>query len=442
MKEEEDINLISLIGIVVGLALLVLFAFKGSSLVWAAPLAAMVVALTGGLDLLPAYLENYMGGFVGFTQTWFPTFMLSAIFGKILETSGAAQSLTIWIVDKLGRDKAIFISLIAGGILAYGGISGFVIIFTMYPIVLSLFKEADIPVRLIPATIMVGAFQFAMVAPGAPTIQNLIPGNHFGTPPGSAPVIGWTSSLLMFLLAFLWLQYRAKSLKANGEGYTEPVTDVGEIATEDLPNPIFSSLIPFVFILIFLNLFGQAIETSLIVGILTALIFNFSSLRKQKESLRKVFNIGAKSSISAIINTSAAVGFGTVVQAVPGFEVLTDAVLGLSANPLIGMTIAVNILAGATGSASGGLEIALSSLAGRFIEASEVTGINLEVFHRISTMSSGGLNTMPHDGAVVTYLDYSGVSHKAGYFDMFITSGLIPVLVTIIAIIMGSLGVV
>lgn len=434
--------MISLIGIIVGLVMLVLFAFKGSSLVWAAPLAAMVVALTGGLDLLPAYLENYMGGFVGFTQTWFPTFMLSAIFGKILETSGAAQSLTVWIVEKLGRDKAIFISLVAGGILAYGGISGFVIIFTMYPIVLTLFKEADIPVRLIPATIMVGAFQFAMVAPGAPTIQNLIPGNHFDTPPASAPIIGWTSSLLMFILAFLWLQYRAKKFKENGEGFTKPVNDIEEISSEELPNPIISTLLPFIFILVLLNVFGQAIETSLLAGILAALVFNFSSLRKQKESIRGVFNVGAKSSISAIINTSAAVGFGTVVQAVPGFEVLTDAVLGISNNPLIGMTIAVNILAGATGSASGGLEIALSSLAGRFIEASEVTGINLEAFHRISAISSGGLNTMPHDGAVVTYLDYSGVSHKKGYFDMFVAAGLIPLLVTIIAIIMGTLGIV
>lgn len=434
--------MISLIGIIVGLALLVFFAFKGSALVWAAPLAAMIVALTGGLDLLPAYLETYMGGFVDFTQTWFPQFMLSAIFGQLLESSGAAQSLTIWIVEKIGRGKAILVSLIAGGLLAYGGISGFVIIFTMYPIVVTLFKEGDIPIRLIPATIMVGAFQFAMVAPGAPTIQNLIPGDHFGTPPTSAPIMGLISSTIMFILAFLWLQYRVKSLKEKGEGYTEPKNEVEEVAEEDLPNPFLAAFLPFIVILVFLNLLGQEIETSLVAGNLVALIFNYTYLKKQDQSIKKVFNVGARSSISAIINTSAAVGFGTVVQAVPGFEVLTDAVLGLSSNPLIGMTIAVNVLAGATGSASGGLEIALSALAGRFIEASEATGINIEAFHRVSAISSGGLNTMPHDGAVVTYLDYSGVSHKAGYFDMFITAGAIPILVTVLAIIMGTIGII
>ena len=181
----------SLGGIVVGLALLIWFAFRGKSLIWAAPICAMVVALTGGLDLLSAYTVSYMEGFVGFVKDWFPAFLLSAIFGQIMEDSGGAQAITKAIVRRLGRNKAIFVSVLCGGVLAYGGISGFVIIFSMYPIVLGLFREADISRRLIPATVMAGAFTFAMSSlPGTPTIQNLIPGEYFGTPPTAAPVMG------------------------------------------------------------------------------------------------------------------------------------------------------------------------------------------------------------------------------------------------------------
>ena len=172
--------MLSLVGIIVGLALLIFLAFRGKSLLWAAPVCALLVAFTGGLDMFTAYTQNYMEGMVGFVKEWFPAFMLGAIFGQIMQDSGGAVSLTKAVVKLVGRDKAIFASVLCGGVLAYGGISGFVIIFSMYPIVLGLFKEADITRRLIPATIMTGAFTFAMSAmPGTPTIQNLIPTEYF-----------------------------------------------------------------------------------------------------------------------------------------------------------------------------------------------------------------------------------------------------------------------
>ncbi len=358
----------SLAGIVIGLALLIWFAFRGKSLIWAAPICAMVVALTGGLDLLPAYTVSYMEGFVGFVKNWFPAFLLSAIFGQIMEDSGGAQAITKAIVRRLGRNKAIFVSVLCGGILAYGGISGFVIIFSMYPIVLGLFREANISRRLIPATVMAGAFTFAMSSlPGTPTIQNLIPGEYFGTPPTAAPVMGVICSIVMFVGPILWLSYRAKKLRSCGEGYS-----------------------------------------------------------------------GCQSAVSAVMNTAAAVGFGSVVKLSPGFATLEAMVLGIEGSPLIAESVAINLLAGATGSASGGLRIALDALAPSFIRMSETSGIPLTAFHRVGAIASGGLNTLPHDGAVVTYLSYCKIPHKKGYFDMFIVAGAIPIIANIVAIILGT----
>ena len=437
--------MISLIGILVGLALLVLFAFKGKSLLWAAPLCAMLVALTAGLDLLPAYIDTYMTGFVGFTKNWFPAFMLSALLCQLMQDSGAAQSLTKSLVNLMGKKHVIFVCCLAGGILAYGGISGFVIIFSMYPIVLGLFRAANITRRLIPATIMVGAFQFAMSAPGSPTIQNLIPGEHFGTPPMSAPFMGAICAVFMFVAAVLWLTYRAKKFQAAGEGFTEPENAPKELPEDKLPNPL-TILIPFVAILILLNVLRWHIVTCLVIAIvLTIILLVINGLVKKEKYLQNIgesFNKGSMSAVSAVMNTSAAVGFGSVVGVTVGFKVLEGWVLGIGGSPLISLSIAVNILAAATGSASGGMQIALNAMAEKFITMSQTSGVPLEAFHRVSAIGCGGLNTMPHDGAVVTYLDYCKVTHQKGYFDMFISAGLIPVLANILAIILASVGIV
>lgn len=436
----------SLAGIILALALLIFFAFRGKSLIWAAPICAMLVALTGGLDMLTAYTVSYMEGFVGFVKDWFPAFMLSAIFGQIMEDSGGAQAITKAIVRLLGRDKAIFVSILCGGVLAYGGISGFVIIFSMYPIVLGLFREADISRRLIPATVMAGAFTFAMSSmPGTPTIQNLIPGEYFNTSPMAAPVMGIVCSLVMFLGPILWLNYRAKKLRKQGEGYTDPADIPEETPDSELPNA-WLCLLPFVVILVLLNVLKQHIVVSLLAGtlVILALLLVSGAIRKKKyiKNIGETFNKGCLSAVSAVMNTSAAVGFGSVVKLSPGFAVLEAMVLGIQGSPLIAESVAINILAGATGSASGGLRIALDALAPNFIQMSQSSGIPLEAFHRVGAIACGGLNTLPHDGAVVTYLSYCKIPHKKGYFDMFMVAGAIPILANIVAIILGTLGIV
>lgn len=209
-------------GIFLGLALLMFLAYKGMSIIWVAPITALVVALTGGLELIPAYTDTYMTGFVGFAKSWFPVFMLGAIFGKIMDETGAARSVAHFVVELIGKKFAILAVVLAAAVLTYGGISLFVVVFAIYPIAIALYREANITRRLIPGAIALGAFTFTMTAlPGSPQIQNLIPIQYFDTTAAAAPIMGLVGAIIMLGGGMAWLTYREKQYTAKGVVYTE-----------------------------------------------------------------------------------------------------------------------------------------------------------------------------------------------------------------------------
>ncbi|SDI28375.1 H+/gluconate symporter [Alteribacillus persepolensis] len=424
-------------GIILGLIVLMALAYLGWSIIWVAPIAAGVVAWTGGLDLLEAYTDTYMGGFVGFAKSWFPVFMLGAVFGKLMEDTGMARSVAVAFTKVIGTKRAILGVLVSCAVLTYGGVSLFVVVFAVYPLALTLFREANISRRLIPGTVALGAFTFTMTAvPGTPQIQNLIPTEHFGTNAMAAPVMGIAAAIVMAVGGYLYLRWREKQLTAKGETYTEP-KDNNVFNAEGAAPPFMLSIIPLLTVLVTLNVFNWDIVVALLSGIILIMLLNLSKFK----GFIKSINEGAGGSVIAIINTSAAVGFGTVVQAVPGFERLTALLMGIRGNPLISEAVAVNILAGATGSASGGMGIALEALGVRYYEIAMETGIDPEAFHRVASLASGGLDALPHNGAVLTLLTITGMTHKDSYKDIFVVAVLIPVLSVGVAILLASLGI-
>ncbi|GAA0440018.1 GntP family permease [Lentibacillus halophilus] len=424
-------------GILLGLVVLMVLAYLGWSIIWVAPIAAGVVALTGGLDLLNAYTDTYMSGFVGFAKSWFPVFMLGAVFGKLMEDTGMARSVAVALTKLIGTKRAILGVLASSAVLTYGGVSLFVVVFAVYPLALSLFREANISRRLIPGTVALGAFTFTMTAvPGSPQIQNLIPTDYFNTTAMAAPVMGIAATIIMAVGGYFYMRYREKQLTANGEYYTEP-QDKSVINMEgDTPNFLLS-LLPLLTVLLTLNVLGWDIVVALMSGIVLIMLLNLPKFK----GFVKAINAGANGSIVAIINTSAAVGFGTVVQAVPGFNRLTELLMGIKGNPLISEAVAVNILAGATGSASGGMGIALESLGSKYYEIAMNTGINPEAFHRVASLSSGGLDVLPHNGAVLTLFAITGMTHKDSYRDIFVVGIVIPVISVAVAILIASMGI-
>jgi len=428
-----------MLGILLGLVLLIVLAYRGWSIIWIAPICAGVVAIFGGLDLLDAYTNTYMQGFVDFTKNWFPVFMLGAIFGKLMEFSGMAQSVAQGIIKVFGERQAIVGVIMASAVLAYGGISVFVVVFAVYPLAVSMFRQADIPRKLMPATIIAGMMTFAMTAlPGTPQIQNLIPTAYFNTTAAAAPFMGLAASLVMGAGSYFYLKRRERNLKKAGYGFHELEKD-SEAKGKLINNPphIILSLLPLASVIITLNVLNWDIVVCLLVGILWIILFSLNKIKDLIPSL----NQGASDSVMAMINTSAAVGFGTVVGVVPGFQKLSDFILGIEANPLISMAVASNLMSGATGSASGGLGITMEALGQKYNEIAAVSGIAPEAFHRIASIASGGLDALPHNGAVITILIVTGLTHKESYRDIAIIAIAFPILALIPAILLASVGI-
>ncbi len=425
-------------GIILGLVLLMFLAYRGYSILWVAPVCALVVGLTGGLNVLDMYKETYMAGLAGYVKSWFPVFMLGAIFGHLMDYTGAAKSIAHWLTSKLGAKRAIIGVVVGCGVLTYGGISLFVVVFAMYPLALELFREANITRKLIPGAIALGSFTFTMTAiPGTPQIQNIIPTTYYGTTATAAPIMGTVAAVLMFVLGVMWLQRRERKFTAAGDVFTEPKGKAAvEVDYSDLPNP-FLSFLPLIAVIVTMNVFDIDIIVALLAGIILSMLISFNKY----QGFTKSISNGAVGSITAILNTAAAVGFGTVVKAVPGFAVLTGILLNVPGTPLISEAIAVNLLAGATGSASGGMSIALEALGEKYLAIAQQTGIDPAAFHRVASLASGGLDTLPHNGAVLTLLAVTGMTHKDSYIDICMTSLVLPLVSSIPAILLGSLGI-
>jgi len=426
-----------MLGIILGLLVLMILAFRGWSVLWAAPIAALIVALLNGIDLLGAYTVSYMHGLAGFLINWFPLFMLGAIFGRLMDYTGMARSIAVGLSNLIGKKRAILAIVVSCAVMTYGGISLFIVVFAIYPLALNMFREANISRRLMPAAIGLGAFCFTMTAlPGSPQIQNLIPIPYFHTTALAGPVMGITAAVIMAVFGYLYLIYRQNKLTTNGELFTEPKEEQESDIDETLPN-VWISLLPLALVLLSFNLLGFHIIAALLCGIALILVLSYKKFR----GYIKAINEGAKDSLLAIMNTSAAVGFGAVVQSVPAFTDLANILTDIPGTPLISLAVTVNLLAGVTGSASGGLGIALTALGEQYYEMALQTGISPQAFHRVATLSSGVLDLLPHNGVVLTMFAVTGLTHKECYKDLALTAIAIPLIALIVAIALASLGI-
>ncbi len=461
--------MIGLIGIVLSLVLLIYLAYRGINVLLLAPLLATVAVLfAGGIPVLASYTQIFMVSLGKYVAQFFPLFMLGAIFGKLMDDSGSARVIANWIVDRVGDQRAILAVVLACAILTYGGVSLFVVAFAVFPISVALFRHARVPKRLIPGAIALGSFTFTMTAlPGTPTIQNAIPAPFFGTTAFAAPGLGIIAALIMFGGGMLWLNRRAASAKAAGEGYGQ---DDGPGAAAPQPDaavagPSFLVAIAPIVVVIAANYvvayhvlpvldtsylaeekWGAssitsvrgiwAIIVALVVAILLTAALNWAAFR----DLRRSLNEGTLGSMLPIFNTASEVGYGATIASLPAFILIRDAVLNVApGNPVISLAVAVNVLAGITGSASGGLSIALQTLGPTYVELADRFGISLELMHRVATLSSGGFDALPHNGAVITLLGICGLTHRQSYADIGMVAVVIPVAALVVVIVLGTM---
>jgi len=454
--------MLGVFGILLSLGLLMYLAYRGISVIILAPLLAMLaVVLAGeGTQMLGIYTQVFMVKMGGFAIKYFPIFLLGAIFGKLMEDSGSAKSIAQTIINKLGQHHSVFAIVASCGLLTYGGVSVFVVAFAVYPLAAALFKEADMPKRFVPASIALGAFTFSMTAlPGTSQIHNIIPVSYFGTDMYAAPIIGLVAGFSIMLTGIWWIKRRVNKFKSEGYGENhsqEPVID--HELNQKLPG-IWVALIPVAIVVIsnfvlqkmviptwdtdYLNTakFGfidpdklvsiWSMIIALILAILAVVIINWNRLRNVNTSMTK----GAIGSMLPTFNTASEVGYGATIASLAAFTLVKEAVVNISPNnPLISEVVAVNVLAGITGSASGGLTIALEALGSTYAEMAAQFGINPEWMHRLASMASGGFDSLPHNGAVITLLTICGLSHKQSYKDIAMVSLGIPVAITALTV--------
>lgn len=491
---------LGLVGILVSLILLITLAYRGVTIVLAAPISALVALLFSGAPILANYTEVFMPALANFIGQYFPMFLTGAIFGRLMTMAGYARDIAQTITRWLGPKRAILATVLTTALLTYGGISVFVVVFVMFPLARELFRQADIPRRLIPGAIALGALTFTMTAiPGSPQVQNIIPGQAFQTNTFAAPGLGILGGTLIFLLGMVWLEFRKRQLARRGESFSDPTvaerrsgslvsvgsasggSDSGTAASSEpaatsseavkTPEPAHTDpeaaertlvppnhVVPFIpVLLVFVVNFGcimwlfpsmdwghlqdeqyggitlddrqgiWAVLCALLTAILSILALNSSRIRTLIRGLAD----GAKNAMMPIFNTASEVGYGAVIASLAAFVIIRDGIFAVSDNALVASALSTSVIAGVTGSASGGMTIALNALGEDLRALAADQGISMEVMHRITAMASGGLDSLPHNGAVITLIIVCGMTHREAYKDVGVISLVIPVAVTI-----------
>jgi H+/gluconate symporter-like permease len=477
-----------LVGILVALGLLTWLSFRGWSVLLLAPAVAMVAAAFAGEPLLAHWTQTFMGSAAQFVAQFFPIFLLGALFGKLMDDSGSVHAIAHFMSGRLGQRRAILAVVLAGALVTYGGVSLFVAFFVLAPMARELFRAANIPHRLMPAAIALGTSTFTMSAmPGTPAIQNTIPMPFFGTTPFAAPGLGIVAAAMMFVVGLGWPISAGPSPRKSGEGYsrgaelgTGAVADdqfIRERATSshefdpaeivhgkrsDMPPPIGTAIVPLL-VVVGVNLLmsvlilprldfsflararwggtslaGVAGVWSVAVALAAATAMLVALNRARLTDLRASMDAGANASVLPIFSVASLVGFGAVVAALPAFALVRDWVLSISGGPLVSLAIATNVLAALTGSASGGLTIALDALGDTYLQIAQTNHIDPALMHRIAVIGSGTLDSLPHNGAVVTLLAVCGSTHRNSYFDMVVACIVGPIIALAVVIVLGS----
>jgi len=480
---------LGLVGILLALAFLIALAYRGWSVLLLAPVAGLIAAAAAREPLLAHWTQTFMGAAAKFLAEFFPLFLLGALFGKLMDDSGCVRAIASLMTERLGPRRAMLAVVLAGAIITYGGVSLFVAFFVLAPMAQSLFQAADIPRRLMPAAIVLGTSTFTMSAlPGTPAIQNAIPMPFFGTTPFASPGLGSIASVVMLAFGLWWLNRAETAARAAGERYRACAVDVADKAAEDdfvreraivarefdpaeihrgrhsetAPSTV-RAILPLV-VVITVNLLMSlvilprldlaylseerwgpsslasvggiwSVATALTAAIAAVVALNWSRLPALRESM----DAGANASVLPAIGVASLVGFGAVVAEMPAFAVVRDLVLSIGGGPLVSLAIATNVLSALTGSASGGMTIALDALGETYMRLASEANIDPALLHRVATISAGTLDSLPHNGAVVSLLAVCGLTHRDSYRDIVMV-GIIGALLALLAVILlGSL---
>lgn len=439
--------MLGVIGLLAAIAILIFFVFKGYHVLPVSLVAAMVAIVSNNADIWKVLTEGYSTSLKNFVGNYIIMFFLGALVGEVLQQSGAARTIGVKLAEVFGSKRALLIVILTSALLSYGGVSVFVIVFSIYPIALFLFKEADVPKRLIPGAVMLGAGSFTMTSvPGSPALTNIIPTTYLGTTSTAAPILGIAAAITMFIVGYFLLTMYEKKMKANGEHFVPGPNDVvRELTAEEIKAlPSFGlSIIPLIFIVgiilgeRFLKI-GLPSTFTVIIALFAGALIGYGLFWNKIKERKEALTTSGNGSIRAILNTASVVGLGGAIRMVPAFQSFVTFATTTSLPALISVAFAVNVVAAVTGSSSAGITIFMESMSKGFL----ANGVNPQVLHRIAAISAGVLDSLPHAGPNVTFLAVTGLTFKEGYPGIFISTCIVPFCGLVVAIILASMGIV
>ena len=468
-----------------GFALLTVLVIRGASIFVAAPLCAIAILIFSGADPAAGMSGPFMAGFADYIRQFYLIFVFGAAFGKLMEASGAATSIALAVVERLGTRWACLSVVLACALLTYGGVSLFVVGFSVFPLAVQLFRQADLPRRFIPAAMVFGSITFTMTSAGSPEIQNLIPIRYLIDETTQEPLTdalaGWPVSLIvaavMFLLGQLYLEWAVARERRLGARFESRPGDAAAVSRDELPDWRRAAL-PLAVTLVALNLLPLAgerlaaasselsepapnVEAASLpllgnaagmpqlhqhklalvllkfrddpaLAILAGVVAAGVLLRRYVALPWEVVSHGFVNGLTAIGCTASVVGFGTALRELPAFERLVHWVTHLPGDPLVNAALAVAVIAGIAGSASGGQGLALPIIKPIFIDQ---LGVAPRALHRVVAIASGSLDSMPANGYLVMLIrNICGETHGRAYGPIFVVSVLVPLFGTALAI--------
>jgi len=411
-----------MIGIVIGFVLFVTLICLQFNIVLAAPLASAIIAWLNGFDIYQALTTSYVTALGSFIQKYVFIFLLSALLGRIMEASGDGKLIGLFLTKTFGVKRAALAIFVTSGLMTYSGIDGFVIIYTLYVIACAAFSQAGLPRSFILACIGGGNLVLGLSTPGTALFHNLILMEFFQTPPTAGLWIGLASSLAGTLFIIYYLEKRTRTFHAQAEASGNPAAEAACSTTEldELFNRNKLSLLkafsPFIIVIFTLSILKMTPVFSLGLGVTASLLLNIRAI-----PVKKIMNESIGNALLPMFYAASIMGFSQVLTQVPDFSALMDELLALPYSPYILVSLITNIAAGLTGSASGGLLLVLGTVGDKLLIMGEP-----QLMHRILLQASTVLDTLPHCGAYLAMLAYTGFKIRETYYDYFFTTVFAP----------------
>lgn len=422
----------SLMGVVAAILLLIVLIYKRINLIAASLVSVLVLALSSGFSFTDLVMNHYAVSLSNFIAKYFMVFVTNALFGKVMEETLLVSAFSKMIGKLFGDKNAAYGALLVTAILSYGGISAFVIVFTVYPIFLATFRKADLPRRLIPGGIMAASCTFPLsMLPGGAQLNNIIPSQYLGTSPMAAPLVSLAASAVSAALMFLYFRYEFRKARKNGEHFEAEGEILERIAQFEKDAGIrpWVSVLPMVLIILLINLFGMDLSYAVLAGTVLALVLGWKNLPNKLQTL----NAGIAKVGPAMVMTAASVGFGGAVLACAGAQTILEYIASLPVNPTVSLSLAASFAGVLTGNGGGGADVAMNLLSQQYL----ALGVSPEILHRVVAIATAGFSCLPHNGMLITVSDTCGFSAKECYRYIFISTVLVSLVGLLVTVGLG-----